>query len=107
MADATCELIWIHTLLQEIHCAPPGPATLFCDNQSALYIASNPVYHERTKHIQIDCHVVRERLQSGLLKTLHVRSELQLADVFTKPVQPSLLRSLLVKMRIHSLCIPS
>lgn len=49
MADATCELIWLHSLLCYMHCSPTGPATLFCDNQSALHIASNPIFHERTK----------------------------------------------------------
>lgn len=107
MADATCELIWLTTLFTELHCSPSSPATLFCDNQSALYIASNPVYHERTKHVEIDCHVVRENLQSGFLKTLHVKSELQLADILTKAVQPGLFKSLLVKIGIHSLCLPS
>ena len=107
MADATCELIWLTTILHEMHCDVIAPATLFCDNQSALYIASNPVYHERTKHVEIDCHVVRERLQSGFMKTLHVKSELQLADIFTKAVQPALFRSLVSKIGIHSLCLPS
>lgn len=107
MADATCELIWLYTILKEMHCPATAPATLFCDNQSALYIASNPVYHERTKHVEIDCHVVRQKLQSGFLKTLHVRSDLQLADVFTKAVQPALFRSLIIKIGLHSLCIPS
>ncbi|XP_013624388.1 PREDICTED: uncharacterized mitochondrial protein AtMg00810-like [Brassica oleracea var. oleracea] len=84
MADATCELISLTVILTEMHCSPSVPATLFCDNQSALYIASNPVYHERTKHVEIDCHVVREKLHSGFLKTLHVHSALQLADILTK-----------------------
>ncbi|XP_048609838.1 secreted RxLR effector protein 161-like [Brassica napus] len=107
MADATCELIWLTTILTEMHCPPLAPATLFCDNQSALYIASNPVYYERTKHVEIDCHVVRERLKSGFLKTLHVKSALQLADVLTKAVQPGLFKNLIEKMGIHSLCLPS
>lgn len=107
MADATCELVWLTAILTEMHCSPSVPATLFCDNQSALYIASNPVYHERTKHVEIDCHVVREKLQSGFLKTLHVHSALQLADILTKAVQPALFKSLLSKIGIHSLCLPS
>ena len=107
MADATCELIWLTTLLTELHCPRSSPAILFCDNQSALYIASNPVYHERTKHVEIDCHLVRQRLQSGFLKTLHVKSELQLADILTKPVQPGLFKSLVDKIGLHSLCLPS
>ncbi|XP_013617172.1 PREDICTED: uncharacterized mitochondrial protein AtMg00810-like [Brassica oleracea var. oleracea] len=107
MADATCELIWLTTVLGEMHCSPMSPATPFCDNQSALYIASNPFYHERTKHVEIDCHVVRERLKSGFLKTLHVKSELQIADVLTKAVQPGLFKNLIDKMGIQSLCLPS
>src|SRR5690606_17127084 len=98
MEDATCELIWLTAVLTEMHCPPLSPATLFCDNQSALYIASNPVYHERTKHVEIDCHIVREKLQSGFMKTLHVKSSLQLADIFTKVVQPALFRSLIDKI---------
>lgn len=107
MADATCELIWLHSLLQSFHCSPSGPATLYCDNQSALHIASNPVFHERTKHIENDCHIVRERLQSGFLKTMHVKSEHQLADLFTKPVQPGVFKTLMSKMGIHKLFLPS
>ena len=106
MPDATCEFIWLTTSLQEM-CSPIAPATVFCDNQSALYIASNPVYHERTKHVEIDCHNVRECLQSGFLKTFHVRSELQLADILTKAVQPALFKSLIDKIGLHSLCLPS
>ncbi|XP_056862222.1 uncharacterized mitochondrial protein AtMg00810-like [Raphanus sativus] len=107
MADATCELIWLTSLLKSLHQSPSGPATLFCDNMSALHIASNPVFHERTKHIENDCHVVRERLQSGFLKTMHVKSEHQLADLFTKAVQPNVFKTLTSKMGTHKLFIPS
>ena len=107
MADSTCELIWLASLLRDLHCPLTGPATLFCDNQSALHIASNPVYHERTKHIEFDYHVVRERLHSGFLKTMHVKSAHQLADIFSKAVQPAVFHHLTLKMGLHHLFIPS
>ncbi|RDX99587.1 Copia protein, partial [Mucuna pruriens] len=62
MASATCELIWVKQLIQELKFTDVQPMKLYCDNQAALHIASNPVFHERTKHIEIDCHFIREKL---------------------------------------------
>ncbi|XP_073220110.1 secreted RxLR effector protein 161-like [Cicer arietinum] len=62
MALTTQELIWLIHLLQELHFCNIGTMSLICDNQAALHIASNPGFHERTKHIEIDCHFVRRRL---------------------------------------------
>ncbi|PNX93189.1 putative copia-type protein, partial [Trifolium pratense] len=70
MANATCEITWLSYLMKDIGLSPSTSIPLFCDNQSALHIASNPVYHERTKHIEIDCHVVREKVSSGLITTM-------------------------------------
>lgn len=60
MVQATCELFWLQQLLTSLHVSVTTTAKLFCDNKSSMYIATNPVFHERTKHVEIDCHNVRD-----------------------------------------------
>ena len=107
MANVTCKLTWLFSLLKEFGIDHTNLALLYCDNQAALHIAANPIFHECTKHITIDCHLIREKIQVGLIKTLHVSSRHQLANIFTKALHPSLFHELLGKMGLLSIYSPS
>ena len=85
----TYKLIWLKQLLQELRFRKDEQMTLVCDNQVALYIASNPVFHERTKHIEVDCHFIREKIASGCMTISFVNSSDQLANIFTKSLRGS------------------
>ena len=87
MALATCELIWLRHLLQELKFGKGEQTKLICDNQVVLHITSNPVFHEMTKHIEVDCHFIKKNIASGCMTTSFVNSSDQLADVFTKSLR--------------------
>ena len=84
MAHTTCEVVWLRSFLEELGFRVQLPIPMHCDNQAAIHIASNPVFHERTKHIEVDCHIVREKIDSGILATPFVPTGAQIADIFTK-----------------------
>lgn len=100
LALASCEMMWLVALLKDLHITQLVVPVLFSDSTAAIYIATNPVFHERTKHIELNCHTVREKLDRGLLKTLHVKSEDQIADILTKPLFPYQFKHLKSKMSI-------
>ncbi|XP_059450873.1 uncharacterized mitochondrial protein AtMg00810-like [Corylus avellana] len=107
MATLTCELQWLKYLLNDMGISHSSPITMFCDNQAALHIANNPVFHERTKHIEIDCHFVREKLQSKLIAPRYIPASHQLADVFTKPLGKDAFHGLICKLGVISIHDPT
>ena len=74
MATTICKLKWLKGLLASLGVMHSGPMKLYCDSQAAMHIAANPVFHERTKHIEVDCHFVRNEVQNGNVETTYVRS---------------------------------
>ena len=84
MSAACSEIVWLRGLLSELGFPPTDPTPLHGDNTSAIQIVANPVYHERTKHIEVDCHYIREAFTRGVITLPHLTTDLQIADVFTK-----------------------
>ncbi|GKB81436.1 ribonuclease H-like domain-containing protein [Tanacetum coccineum] len=90
VANAIAETCWLRNLLRELH-TPLSSATLvYFDNVSAVYLSSNPVQHQRTKHIEIDIHFVRDLVAAGQVRVLHVPSHYQFADIFMKGLPSAL-----------------
>ncbi|KAK1421243.1 hypothetical protein QVD17_23430 [Tagetes erecta] len=84
VANVVAEICWLRNLLLELHCPLTKASLVYCDNVSAIYLSGNPVQHQRTKHIELDIHFVREHVQKGLVRILHMPSRFQIADIFTK-----------------------
>ncbi|GJZ15952.1 putative RNA-directed DNA polymerase [Tanacetum coccineum] len=84
LASVTSEVIWVLKILKDLDCSNLLPVKVFCDNSSAIKIAANPVFHERTKHLEIDLHFVREKILAGVIKTEKIDTANQIADILTK-----------------------
>ena len=107
MALATCELIWLRHLLQELRFGKDEQMELICDNQAALHIASNSVFHERTKHIEVDCHFIREKIASGCMTTSFVNSNDQLVNIFTKSLRCPRIKYICNKLGAYDIYAPA
>jgi len=84
MSAACSEIIWLRGLLTELGFCPIHSTPLHADNISAIQIAANLVYHERTKHIEVDCHSIMEAYDYQIITLPHISTTLQIADIFTK-----------------------
>lgn len=86
LAATVVDLIWLQSLLKELHVTILATPLVLCDNQSAISLAHNPVQHGQSKHMEIDIFFVREKVVSGLIRVAHLACENQLANVLTKPL---------------------
>ncbi|CAM8925259.1 unnamed protein product [Rhodiola kirilowii] len=102
MAAVCCELVWLSRLLGDMGVHMTSPIPLHCDNKAAIHIAHNPVFHERTKHIEIDCHLVRAHVLSKFINPVHVGTAEQPADIFTKSLQRDQLQHLCSKLGVSN-----
>ncbi|KAI5325061.1 hypothetical protein L3X38_034135 [Prunus dulcis] len=107
MTSTCCEITWLSFLLQDLHLPSSGASRMYCDNRAALHIAANLVFHERTRHIEMDCHFIRDKILDGTVSTWHVNSLQQLADTFTKPLGKEKFSVMLRKLGILDIHSPT
>ncbi|PKU65004.1 Retrovirus-related Pol polyprotein from transposon TNT 1-94 [Dendrobium catenatum] len=106
VSTAACEVIWLRRLLSEFKALSPAPTQLYCDNVSALALANNPIFHARTKHIEIDFHFIRDCIRSNQISVHHISTIDQPADIFTKSLPAARFVLLRDKLRIQSPSLP-
>ncbi|XP_016195996.1 uncharacterized protein LOC107637059 [Arachis ipaensis] len=107
LASATKDAQWLAYMMKELQIEQQKLIVIYCDSQSALHIAVNPVYHERTKHIEVDCHIARDKWQEGVTKLLPIASSEQTADILTKALAPSMFKSCESKLGLMDIHSPS
>ena|ERR1044072_5178159 len=104
--STSSEVVWLQRLLQHFEVQIPL-VLLFCDNMSAIHLSNNPALHERSKHIDVDYHYIRELVQTGIIKLVHVKSQHQLADTFTKALAPSTFHQFIIKLGLLDMYAPT
>ncbi|KAI3496112.1 hypothetical protein L1887_38462 [Cichorium endivia] len=102
VANAVAETCWLRNLLHELLYPPLSATLVYCDNVSAVYLSTNPVQHQRTKHIEIDLHFVRDKVAMGQVRVLHVPSSSQYADIFTKGLPSTLFLDFRSSLNVRS-----
>ena len=86
VANGVCEGMWITRVLQELRISTQFPIKMWCDSMAAIQMINNPIHHDRTKHVKIDRHFIKEKIESKIINLSHIRSSVQVADILTKPL---------------------
>ena len=102
LADGTAEILWIRSLLAELWISTSSMTMLWCDNLGATFLSANPVFHARTKHVEVDYHFIRDRVAKREIQVRFISSKDQLADVLTKPLPPVSFAYFQSKLRVES-----
>ncbi|CAL2259698.1 unnamed protein product [Prunus armeniaca] len=107
MTKGICELLWLRKLLTELGYKPTSTMNLFCDNKVAIAIAQNPVQHDRTKHVEVDRHFIKQKLEAKVFQFPFVKSEDQLADILTKAISSKAFHNSLDQLGIDDIYAPT
>ncbi|KAL6980807.1 hypothetical protein U1Q18_052677 [Sarracenia purpurea var. burkii] len=105
LAHTTAELLWLQQIFSDLTISLPSSPLVLCDNISAIALASNPVFHARTKHIEVDYHFIHEKVLSKQIAVQYISSDNQLTDLFTKALPRIRFQSLASKLMPNS-CSP-
>ncbi|PON73769.1 hypothetical protein PanWU01x14_056570, partial [Parasponia andersonii] len=106
-AQAICEGMWIKRVLNELRITSLDPIRILCDNEAAIRIAKNPVHHDRTKHVEIDRHFIKEKIESRILQMAYTPTQLQVADVLTKALPRIKFEELISKLGMIDIYSPA
>ena len=107
MAYGICEHLWSKMILSDLRIGREGPMKLYCDNKSVISITHNPIQHDQTKHIEIDRHFIKEKLENGLIIILYMSSSNQLADVLTKRLPTIRFQEITCKLEMKNIHSPT
>ena len=107
MAHGICEIMWMKMLLEEIGAEIQKPMLLQCDNKAAISIAHNPVHHDRTKHVEVDRHFIKEKIEAGLITVNYIPTAHQTADILTKALYKPVFEKLVDKLGMFNVYIPA
>ena len=106
-SQGICELLWLKMILEDLKIKSDEPMRLYCDNKSSISIAHNPMQHDRTKHIEVDRHFIKEKLDSGLICTPYVSSQDNLADILTKGLNSNNFEKIVSKLGMENTYSPA
>lgn len=107
IAHGICEVLWIKQLLEEHKVSSPLPMKVFCDNKVVIVIAHNLVPHDRTKHVEIDKHFIKEKLENGLIVMPYIPTVKQVANILTKRLPKKQFDDLVSKLAMNDIFKPA
>ena len=100
VAKGITEILWLRKLLTELGFTPKESCELYCDNEAAINISENPIQYDQTKHVEIDRHFIKQKLEANVIKLPHVKSKNQLAGILTKAVGMQFFEEVLCKLGV-------
>ena len=106
LALGICEALWIKKVLEELGIPMAKPMKVYCDNKAAISIAYNPVLHDRTKHIEVDKHFIKENIEKGKICIPYIPTGQQVVDILTKGLHTNQFRALVGKLAMENIFEP-